>query len=101
MAKLAVAPSWFRVTRIDDSVTRIEEPFTDLWVSANCWHVRGNDFDVVIDTGLGVASLKRELAVHFPDREPIAILTHAHLDHRGSAHEFSECWGSRGSRRRL
>jgi glyoxylase-like metal-dependent hydrolase (beta-lactamase superfamily II) len=89
--ELPVAAEWFRVTRVDDAITRIEEPFADPWVSANSWHVRGNDRDVIIDTGLGVAPLLQRVS-DFADREPIAIVTHAHLDHMGSAHEFSECW---------
>ncbi|MCW2756432.1 MAG: hypothetical protein JWO46_178 [Nocardioidaceae bacterium] len=90
-APLPVAPAWFRVSHVDDAITRIEEPYADPWVSANAWHIRGRDRDVVIDTGLGVASLHAELGELF-DREPIAVLTHGHLDHMGSAHEFSECW---------
>lgn len=92
MPELPVAPNWFRVTEIDDSITRIEEPFADPWVSANIWHVRGRDRDVLIDTGLGVASLHEEVTALFPGREPIAVVTHAHLDHLGSGHEFAECW---------
>jgi glyoxylase-like metal-dependent hydrolase (beta-lactamase superfamily II) len=89
---LPVVEDWFRVTRVDDAVTRIEEPFADPWISANSWHVRGRDRDIVFDTGLGVASLRELLAGLFPDREPIAVVSHAHLDHLGSAHEFAECW---------
>ena len=92
MSRLPVAPNWFRVTSVDDTVTRIEEPFADPWISANMWHVRGRDRDVVIDTGLGVASLREKIEALFPYREPIAVVTHAHLDHLGSAHEFAECW---------
>lgn len=92
MSRLPVAPNWFRITEVDGSITRIEEPFADPWISANVWHVRGRDRDVVIDTGLGVASLREELRSLFPHREPIAVATHAHLDHLGSAHEFAECW---------
>jgi len=92
VSRLPVAPNWFRVTEVDESITRIEEPFADPWISANIWHVRGRDRDVVIDTGLGVASLRGEIKTLFPERQPIAVVTHAHLDHLGSGHEFAECW---------
>jgi len=92
MTHLPVTSRWFRVTQVDESITRLEEPFADPWISANIWHVQGRDRDVVIDTGLGITSLKRELASLFPHREPIAVVTHAHLDHLGSGHEFAECW---------
>jgi glyoxylase-like metal-dependent hydrolase (beta-lactamase superfamily II) len=91
MTELPVAAEWFRITRIDDAITRIEEPYADPWVSANSWHVRGKDRDLLIDTGLGVASL-RQCVSEFADHEPVAVVTHAHLDHMGSAHEFTECW---------
>lgn len=92
MTDVPVARAWFRVTQVDDAITRIEEPYADAWISANAWHVRGRDRDLLIDTGLGVASLRDELGARFTDREPITVLTHAHLDHMGSAHEFAECW---------
>jgi glyoxylase-like metal-dependent hydrolase (beta-lactamase superfamily II) len=88
---LPLASSWFRVTRVDDAITRIEEPHADPWVSANSWHVRGTGRDVLIDTGLGVASMLECLSA-FASREPVAVITHAHLDHMGSAHEFADCW---------
>ncbi|CAN5625963.1 MBL fold metallo-hydrolase [soil metagenome] len=91
MTSLPIAENWFRVTPVDDGITRIEEPFADGWISANSWHVRGKDRDLLIDTGLGVASL-HQLVTEFDGREPIAVVTHAHLDHLGSAHEFADCW---------
>ena len=90
-AELPVARERFRVTRLDDCITKIEEPFTDPWISANSWHIRGRDRGLLIDTGLGVASL-HQLMTEFDDREPIVAVTHAHLDHLGSAHQFTECW---------
>lgn len=89
--ELPTVDEWFRVTRVDDTTTLIQEPFADPWVSANCWHLRGRDRDIIIDTGLGVASLL-DCISGFAEREPTAVVTHAHLDHMGSAHEFSQCW---------
>jgi glyoxylase-like metal-dependent hydrolase (beta-lactamase superfamily II) len=80
---------WFRVTDMGDGVTLIEEPFADDLVSANIWHVRGRDRDLVIDAGLGVASLANAVPWLF-ENDPILVLTHAHLDHMGGAHEFAD-----------
>jgi glyoxylase-like metal-dependent hydrolase (beta-lactamase superfamily II) len=51
--------------------------------------VRGRDQDLVVDTGLGVASL-REAAADLLERPAAAVLTHSHFDHVGGAHEFAE-----------
>ncbi len=86
-----VAPAdWFRVTHVGDGVTLIEEPHVDPLLSANVWHVRGRDRDLVVDAGLGVVSLRRELPWLF-EHDPVLVLSHAHLDHMGGAHEFTDC----------
>jgi glyoxylase-like metal-dependent hydrolase (beta-lactamase superfamily II) len=75
----AVHVSWYDVQRVDDLVTRIEEPHVDGLLRANTWLVG----EVLIDAGLGVAPLR-------PLLPPVSevVLTHAHLDHMGAAHEF-------------
>ncbi len=87
---LPVAREWFRAKAIDDRITRIDEPFVDELLRANAWHVRGSDRDLLVDTGLGVGHLRTSLPDLFV-REPIVVLTHAHPDHMGSAHEFAGC----------
>lgn len=84
-----VVADWFRVTDIGDGLTLIEEPYADELVSANTWHVRGRNRDLVVDSGLGVASLRCALPWMF-ENNPLLVLTHAHLDHMGGAHEFSD-----------
>lgn len=86
-----VAATWFERTPVDAVITRITEPHVHPLLRANIWHVRGRDRDLVIDCGLGVASLRAALPDLFT-RDPILVLTHAHLDHMGSAYEFDECW---------
>ena len=44
---------WFRVTDLGDGVTLIEEPYAGSLVSANVWHVRGRDRDLVVGQGQG------------------------------------------------
>jgi glyoxylase-like metal-dependent hydrolase (beta-lactamase superfamily II) len=87
---MQVVDDWFRITDVGDGVTRIEEPYADPVLSANIWHVRGRDRDLVVDAGLGVAPLRAALPWLF-DNDPVLVLTHAHLDHMGGAHEFADC----------
>jgi glyoxylase-like metal-dependent hydrolase (beta-lactamase superfamily II) len=84
---LAIADRWFDFELISDGITRIWEPHTIRLLQCNIWHVRGRDRDLLIDTGLGVASLRRA-AIHLFDKPICAVATHAHIDHVGSLHEF-------------
>lgn len=86
---LEVAPSWFRKEQLTDTITRIDEPHVHELLQANIWHVKGRDRDLVIDAGLGVGSLRHTLPELFANN-PILVVTHAHLDHAGSAHEFTD-----------
>jgi len=88
---LPAAPDWFRFTVLDERTTLIDEPHVRDLLRANAWHLRGRERDVLIDCGLGVTALAPLLRERF-DREPVLVLTHAHLDHMGSAHEFSHVW---------
>ncbi|RKT82634.1 Glyoxylase, beta-lactamase superfamily II [Saccharopolyspora antimicrobica] len=90
---LPVARQWFTATRIDQAITLITEPHVHPFLRSNTWHVRGRGRDLLIDTGLGVQSLRASLpGLVSTDREPVVVLTHAHPDHMGSAHEFTEVW---------
>jgi glyoxylase-like metal-dependent hydrolase (beta-lactamase superfamily II) len=53
------------------------------------WHVRGRDRDLLFDTGLGHFSLRAHVAL-VTEREPLCVASHAHFDHIGSHHEFSD-----------
>ena len=86
-AALEVAEPWFEREDVGDRVTRIGEPHLSDLVSANLWWIRGERHDVVVDTGLGVARLRRHLPELF-EHDPLAVVTHPHLDHVGGAHEF-------------
>ncbi|MEW2381968.1 MBL fold metallo-hydrolase [Micromonospora sp. NPDC047707] len=88
---LPVAPQWFRFTDVDERTTLIEEPYVRPLLRANVWHLRGRERDLLVDCGLGVTTLVPLLRERF-DREPVLVLTHAHLDHMGSAYEFSQVW---------
>ena len=87
---LQVADHWFERRRLGDDVTLMWEPHVSPLLRCNIWHVRGRDRDLVIDTGLGVCSL-REFARDILDKPVTAVATHAHIDHVGGHHEFDEC----------
>ncbi|MFC1420753.1 MBL fold metallo-hydrolase [Streptacidiphilus cavernicola] len=80
---------WYRQTTLDDRCVRISEPRVDPLLSANLWWLRGTDRDLVVDAGLGVVPLRDEIPGMF-ERDPLVLLTHAHLDHVGGAYEFRE-----------
>jgi glyoxylase-like metal-dependent hydrolase (beta-lactamase superfamily II) len=86
----APAASWFERRRIGD-VTLLWEAHVHPLLRCNIWHVRARDADLLIDTGLGVASLRTAAADLFGSHL-IAVATHTHADHGGGMHEFSERW---------
>ncbi len=87
MGELSIAGRWFERRRLDDEVTWLWEPHVHPLIRCNIWHVRGRERDLLVDTGLGVASLRREIA-DLVDKPVIAVATHIHYDHVGSLHEF-------------
>ena len=84
-----IADRWFEFQRVDDQITLIWEPHVAPLIRCNIWHVRGGDRDMLVDTGLGMASL-REAAKHLLEKPVAAVATHAHYDHIGGLHEFPE-----------
>ncbi len=88
---LEIADHWFDFKRIDDGITHIWEPHVIPLMRCNIWHVRGRDRDMIVDTGMGVVSL-RDATRHLIDKPVTAAATHAHIDHVGSHHEFDECF---------
>lgn len=80
---------WFAKQQIDESLTMLSEPFVHSIFSANIWHLRGKDLDLVIDSGMGLANLSAALDLT-PGKPILAVATHAHVDHVGSLHEFQD-----------
>ena len=87
MTGLPIAERWFEIARVSDDITLLIEPHVVPLMRCNIWHVRGRDRDLLIDTGMGIASL-REAARHLLDKKVTAVATHTHADHVGGHYEF-------------
>ncbi|HLQ36994.1 MAG TPA: MBL fold metallo-hydrolase [Planctomycetota bacterium] len=87
---LPIAERWFEHQRIDAAITRLWEPHVVPLMRCNIWHVRGRDRDLVIDTGMGIASLVAAMQ-QLLDKPVTAVATHGHGDHIGGHHEFDDC----------
>jgi len=88
--ELPIADQWFVQERIDDNITLLTEPHVHPFLRCNIWHVRGRDRDLLIDTGMGIASLA-SAAKELLQKQLSVVLTHTHVDHAGGAHEFDTC----------
>jgi glyoxylase-like metal-dependent hydrolase (beta-lactamase superfamily II) len=86
---LQIAERWFEFETLTDGIIRIWEPHVIRVAQCNIWHVRGRDRDLLIDTGMGIASLS-DAARHLFDKALSAVATHTHYDHVGSLHEFED-----------
>ena len=43
----------FKVIRIDNEISCVQETGVANFMRCNIWHVKGRDYDLVIDTGMG------------------------------------------------
>jgi len=78
---------WYEIEHFSDDVSLIRETQIADWLRCNIWHVRGKEFDLLVDTGMGLRPLKAEIAQLC--EKPIKVIsTHCHFDHIGGAHEF-------------
>lgn len=80
---------WYAIEQVLPGLTKITEPHVHPMLRSNIWWLQGQDRDVVIDAGLGIVPLHREIPQMF-ERDPLLIITHTHLDHVGGAHEFKD-----------
>ncbi len=80
---------WYRVQPLSDGVSLIDEPFIELFYRCNCWHVRGRDRDMLVDSGMGVVSL-RDWVPLVTEKALTAVASHTHFDHIGCHHEFDD-----------
>ncbi len=91
---MRIADHWFERKQVDEEITLLWEPMVDPVLRCNIWHVRGRDRDLLVDTGLGICSL-RKAARDLLQKDIIALATHSHMDHMGGMHEFNVRIGHR------
>ncbi|MBQ0137757.1 MAG: MBL fold metallo-hydrolase [Kurthia sp.] len=76
---------WFTVTPIDANTIAISE--WGHWEKVHSFLLIGTDSALLIDTGLGIGSLKKVVDT-YTDLPIIVCTTHIHTDHIGGHHEF-------------
>jgi len=81
------AEEWYSVEKLSNDIRLIAEPHIEPFYRCNIWHVRGRDHDALIDSGMGVVSLRQYVPL-VSQRPLIAIASHTHFDHIGCHHEF-------------
>ena len=79
--------SWYKINKLDDGVSRILEVHIAADWRCNIWHVRGRDRDLLIDTGLGLRPIVKDIAI-LAERPVIALCKHSHHDHAGGLCQF-------------
>ncbi len=87
---MRIADRWFDRARVTDDITLLWEPHVTPFFRCNIWHVRGRDRDLLIDTGMGIGSLKAA-AADLLQKAVSVVATHVHADHIGGHHEFEDC----------
>lgn len=86
---LRVAQQWYDVRACRDGISLLFEQHVDPGLRCNIWHVQGREQDLLIDSGLGVAPLRNEVA-RLSSRPVLAVASHTHFDHIGNHHEFEQ-----------
>jgi glyoxylase-like metal-dependent hydrolase (beta-lactamase superfamily II) len=86
---LPVADAWFTVEEVSPGIHLVTEPYCHRLVRANCYFVKGTERDLLVDTGMGIASMRAVLAP-LTDRPLILFTTHNHIDHGAGHHEFTD-----------
>ena len=82
-----VAADWYSVRHFSDDISLITEIHVASWLRCNIWHIRGRDRDLLVDSGMGLRPLKKEVA-RLNEKPVTCISSHCHFDHIGGAHEF-------------
>jgi glyoxylase-like metal-dependent hydrolase (beta-lactamase superfamily II) len=81
---------WYTTEKVGDDVTLIGEPHIKEFFRCNVWHVRGRERDMLVDSGMGVVSLRAHVPL-VTEKKCTAVASHTHFDHIGCHHEFGTC----------
>lgn len=76
---------WFTIDRIDNQTYTISE--YKHWEETHAYLLNGNDYSLLIDTGLGIKNIHEEV-IKLTDKPVIAVATHIHWDHIGGHRHF-------------
>jgi glyoxylase-like metal-dependent hydrolase (beta-lactamase superfamily II) len=87
--KIATPETWYKTRPIGDGITWILESHIKEYYRCNIWHVRGRARDMLVDSGMGVVSLRKHVAL-VNEKPLLAVASHTHFDHVGAHHEFPD-----------
>lgn len=89
MLPRASSQVWYETRKVGDDITYIGEPHIKEFYRCNIWHVRGRDRDMLVDSGMGVVSLRRHVPL-VTEKLCVAVASHTHFDHIGCHYEFED-----------
>lgn len=78
---------WFTIDQIDSETSILSE--YRHWEETHCYLLRGTDRALLIDTGLGICDISREVR-RLTDLPVAAVATHVHWDHVGGHKYYPE-----------
>lgn len=80
---------WFEINKIDTNTYVIQE--NKHWEKANCYLLLGDKFAVLIDTGMGISNIEKEI-LSITELPIMVLTTHVHWDHIGG-HKYFDNFG--------
>ncbi len=78
---------WFTIDQIDEKTHIISE--YRHWEETHCYLLEGDDWALLIDTGLGICDISAEVK-KLTDKPVTAVATHIHWDHIGGHKYYSD-----------
>ena len=78
---------WFTIEQIDENTYIISE--YRHWEETHCYLLVGDEYALLIDTGLGVGNIRSEVE-KLTYKPIVAVATHVHWDHIGG-HKYFPC----------
>lgn len=81
--------NWYSISKFANDIRLISELYITEFYRCNIWHIRGRDADALIDSGMGVVSLREHVPL-VTEKHLVAVASHTHFDHIGCHHEFEQ-----------
>lgn len=86
---VSAVTNWFKVYKAPGNVYAIYDD--SQWEENICYLVIGSDKALLVDTSMGLSSIK-DVVDELTDLPVTVLLTHTHHDHMGGMHEFDDVW---------